>query len=158
MRVNDALTGAALVLFALVMMWHTRTFPTFQGQDYGPDLFPRLIGTGMVLIGLILVVGGIRTQGRGPLVTGATWLRSPPHLLRVGAVVGGLLAYVLISDALGFIITAFVLLTVWLIVFRDGKPVSSIVIAALVTLVVNYVFTTFLLVPLPLGIAQSLLY
>ena len=44
-RINDAVIGAVLVLFALAM-WHTRTFPAMPGQDYGPAAFPVLIGIG----------------------------------------------------------------------------------------------------------------
>ena len=46
MRVNDAVIGGVLVLFALAMIWYTRTFPAMPGQDYGPALFPVLIGIG----------------------------------------------------------------------------------------------------------------
>ena len=51
MRINDAVIGAVLVLFALAMMWHTRTFPAMPGQDYGPALFPVLIGIGFLITG-----------------------------------------------------------------------------------------------------------
>ena len=46
-RINDAVIGASLVLFALAMIWHTRTFPAMPGQNYGPALFPVLIGIGL---------------------------------------------------------------------------------------------------------------
>ena len=68
---------------------------------------------------------------------------------------GGLIVYILVSDWLGFIPTALLLLFGWLVLFRDGKPVSSLVIALAVTLVVHYAFSQLLLVPLPLGIAPT---
>jgi putative tricarboxylic transport membrane protein len=74
------------------------------------------------------------------------------------AVIGGLLLYILISDRLGFILTALPLLFGWLVLFRGGKPVSSLVIALAVTFVVNYAFSQLLLVPLPLGLLQPLIY
>ena len=40
--------------------------------------------------------------------------------------------------------------------FRAGKPISSLVIALAVTLAVNYAFSQLLLVPLPLGLLQPL--
>ena len=158
MRVNDALTGAVLVLFALAMLAYTVTFPGLPGQDYGPALFPRLIGIGMILTGAILIAGGLRRRGTEPLVDGTGWLRQRPALLRFGAVIGGLVVYVLVSDILGFIPTALGLLFGWLVLFRGGKPVSSLVIALLTVLVVDYAFTRFLLVPLPLGVLQAVIY
>ena len=158
MRINDAVIGVALVLFALVMIWHTRTFPAMPGQDYGPALFPVLIGIGFVITGLILILSGLRRRRTEPWFAGGEWLRSRRHVLGFVAVIGGLVAYILISDWLGFIPTALLLLFGWLVLFRNGKPVSSLAIALAVTLVVNYAFSQLLLVPLPLGLLQSLIY
>ena len=158
MRLNDAVIGVALILFALVMIWHTRTFPAMPGQDYGPALFPTLIGIGFIVTGVILTVSGLRRRGLQPLVGGGEWLRSGPHVVNFLAVVGGLLLYILVSDWLGFILTALLLLFGWLVLFRGGKPISSLAIALAVTLVVNYAFSQLLLVPLPLGLLQPLIY
>ena len=158
MRINDAVIGAVLVLFALAMMWHTRTFPAMPGQDYGPAVFPVLIGIGFLITGLILIVGGLRRQKTEGWFPGGEWLRSRTHVARFVAVLGGLIVYILVSGWLGFIPTALLLLFGWLVLFRDGKPVSSLVIALAVTLVVHYAFSQLLLVPLPLGILQPLIY
>jgi putative tricarboxylic transport membrane protein len=157
-RINDAVIGAVLMLFALAMIWHTRTFPAMPGQHYGPAVFPVLIGIGFLITGLILIVSGLRRRKTEPWFTGGGWLRSRRHVLGFLAVIGGLVAYILVSDWLGFIPTALLLLFGWLVLFRNGKPVSSLVIALAVTLVVNYAFSQLLLVPLPLGLLQSLIY
>jgi putative tricarboxylic transport membrane protein len=157
-RVNDAVIGVVLVLFALAMIGYTRSFPAMPGQNYGPALFPVLIGIGFLLTGLILIAGGIARRRTEPWFGGADWLRSPLHVARFLAIVGGLLAYILCSDWLGFIPTALLLLFGWLVLFRGGKPLSSLVIALAVTLAVDYAFTQLLLVPLPLGLLQPLLY
>jgi putative tricarboxylic transport membrane protein len=157
-RLNDAVIGFALVLFALAMILHTRTFPAMPGQDYGPALFPVLIGIGFLVTGAILIVSGLRRRHTEPLFGGGDWLRSPWHVSKFLAVVGGLLLYILISDWLGFILTSLLLLSGWLALFRGGKPLSSFAIALAVTLGVDYAFSQLLLVPLPLGVLQPLLY
>jgi putative tricarboxylic transport membrane protein len=157
-RLNDAVIGAALALFALAMIWYTRTFPEMPGQHYGPALFPVLIGIGLLLTGAILIVSGLARLPTEPLFSGGEWLRSPRHVINFAAVVGGLVLYILVSDRLGFIPTALLLLFGWLMLFRGGRPVSSLLIALVVTLVVDYVFSQLLLVPLPLGVLQPLLY
>jgi hypothetical protein len=58
-RVNDAVIGVIVVLFALAMVWHTRSFPSMPGQDYGPAPFPARIGIGMIISGGILIAGGL---------------------------------------------------------------------------------------------------
>jgi putative tricarboxylic transport membrane protein len=157
-RLNDAVIGVALVLFALAMLLYTRTFPEMPGQDYGPALFPVLIGIGFLITGAILIVTGLARPRTEPLFGGGAWLRSGPHRRNFAAVVGGLLLYILVSDRLGFIPTALLLLFGWLVLFRGGKPISSLVIALAVTLAVDYAFSQLLLVPLPLGVLQPLLY
>lgn len=158
MRLNDAVIGVALVLFALAMIWYTRTFPEMPGQDYGPALFPVLIGIGFLITGAILIVSGLARLRTEPLFSGGEWLRSPHHVASFLAVVLGLLFYILVSGWLGFIPTAALLLFVLLVVLRRGRPLSSLVIALVTTLVVNYAFTEFLLVPLPLGLLQHVIY
>lgn len=158
MRLNDAVIGIALVLFALAMIWYTRTFPEMPGQHYGPALFPVLIGIGFMGTGAILIVSGLTRLRTEPLFGAGDWVRSPHHVLSFVAVVLGLLFYILISDWLGFIPTAALLLFVLLVILRRGRPLSSLVIALITTLVVNYAFTQFLLVPLPLGLLQRVVY
>ena len=158
MRLNDAVIGGALVLFALAMIWYTRTFPEMPGQHYGPALFPVLIGIGLLVSGAVLIVSGLTRLRVEPLFRGGDWLRSRRHAINFVAVVGGLLLYILISDRLGFVPTALLLLFGWLVLFRGGRPMSSLVIALAVTLGVDYVFSRLLLVPLPLGVLQPLLY
>jgi putative tricarboxylic transport membrane protein len=157
-RINDAVFGAVLLLFAAAMIWHTRTFPGMPGQDYGPALFPVLIGIGFLITGLILVVTGLRRRGTEPWFAGGEWLRSGRRLGGFLAVVGGLLFYILFSNWLGFVPTSVLLLTAWLVTFRGGHWLSSVAIAVVATLIVNYAFTQHLLVPLPLGLLQPILY
>jgi putative tricarboxylic transport membrane protein len=157
-RVNDAVIGVALVLFAAAMIWYTRTFPEMPGQHYGPALFPGLIGIGFLLTGVILIARGVARLRTEPLFSGGAWLRSGPHVINFVAIVGGLLLYILVSDRLGFILTSLLLLVGWLLLFRGGRPISSLAIALGVTLAVDYLFSKLLLVPLPAGVLQPLLY
>jgi putative tricarboxylic transport membrane protein len=157
-RLNDAVIGIALILFALAMIAYTRTFPAMPGQDYGPALFPTLIGIGLIVTGVILIASGLRRRRVEPLFGGGAWLRSGRHVINFLAVVGGLVLYIMASDWLGFILTSLLLLFGWLVLFRGGKPISSFAIALAVTLGVDYAFSQLLLVPLPLGLLQPLLY
>jgi putative tricarboxylic transport membrane protein len=157
-RLNDAVIGVVLVLFAAAMIWYTRTFPEMPGQHYGPALFPVLIGIGFLLTGVILTARGVARLRTEPLFSGGAWLRSGPHVINFVAIVGGLLLYILVSDRLGFILTSLLLLAGWLLLFRGGRPISSLAIALGVTLAVDYLFSKLLLVPLPAGVLQPLLY
>ena len=91
------------------------------------------------------------------MVRGGEWLRSAPTWPSSRRDRRPIV-YILISGWLGFIPTALLLLFGWLVLFRGGKPVSSLVIALAVTLVGHYAFSQLLLVPLPLGVLQPLIY
>ena len=73
------------------------------GQDYGPDLFPRLIGSFIIVGGGVLVQGGLRQAGTVPWFAAMEWTRSPRHIANFALVVGAMVFYILASDATGFL-------------------------------------------------------
>ena len=154
MRLNDALLGALLVGFAGWVWWLTGFFPRFPGQDYGPTLCPRILAVGIGLCGAALVVRGLRA--RGPLVVIEDWVRDPARLVSFLLLPAAVLAYILLSDRLGFIPTAFLLLLALFLWFR-ARPVVALPVAAGVTLVVHWFFASLMRVPLPRGILDPIL-
>ena len=56
MKIHDALTGAALLVSGLFILWYVQSFPAIPGQKYGAALFPGLIAAGMAICGTLLVV------------------------------------------------------------------------------------------------------
>lgn len=154
MRLNDALLGAILLGFAGWVWWLTSFFPAFPGQDYGPNLFPRILATGIGLCGLALVVRGVRA--RGGLVVLEPWVRDPARLLSFLLLPGAVLFYILVSDRLGFIPTAFVILAALFVWFR-ARVVVALPVAAGVTMLVHWFFAGLMRVPLPRGLMDPFL-
>jgi putative tricarboxylic transport membrane protein len=72
-KINDALTGAALLALGLVILWHIQGFPAMPGQRFGPAWFPGIIAAGLAGCGLVLVVQGVRS--RAPWVALDEWTR-----------------------------------------------------------------------------------
>src|SRR5919206_316908 len=60
-KVHDALTGAALVILAGIILWHIQGFPAMPGQKFGPAWFPGLIAIGLAICGALLVRSGLRS-------------------------------------------------------------------------------------------------
>lgn len=154
MRLNDALLGALLLGFAGWVWWLTSFFPRFPGQDYGPNLFPRILAVGIGLCGAALVLRGLRA--RGPLLVIEDWVRDPARLISFLLLPAAVLAYILLSDRLGFIPTAFLLLVVLFLWFR-ARPVVALPVAAGMTLLVHWFFAGLMRVPLPRGILDPIL-
>ena len=151
MRFNDAVFGVILIIFAAAEIAYTQTFPSLYGQDFGPDLFPILIGVGLMLCGAILVVRGIATRAEAPLAVLGDWSRDRRKLINLALLICSLLLYILASDAIGFIPISLIILTVLMI--RLGASLAlSLSAAVLTTLIIHTLFAKVLLVPLPWGV------
>lgn len=155
MRFNDAVIGLALIVVGALVIWHTRSFPAMPGQKYGPDLFPGLIASGLILGGILLVASGLRA--RAPVVQAGPWTRSPHLLANFLSVPAALLFYILCSDALGFLLAATLVLASLIVLYRRGRVVSSIAIAIVAAVAIQQAFSRLLLVPLPRGVIENLI-
>lgn len=170
MRVNDAISGAVLVIFAAAEIAYTRTFPSLHGQSYGPDLFPALIGVALALCGMLLIFRGLLarrnpadpnglTNGNG---NGSKWVDvsniADSRHARINAllIIVFLFLYITLSDLIGFIPIS--LCTIGFLLYRLG---SSIIVACTVaivaTAVIQLLFAKILLVPLPAGLLKGFL-
>ena len=160
MRFNDAIIGGVLVVFALAEIAYTLTFPSLFGQKYGPALFPQLIGFGLIASGLLLIFSGVQQKRADPdsrWVEAGEWLNHSQIKINLLLVILSLLAYILLSDWLGFIFTSMLILTVLLYRLGSSLPMA-LLIAAATTAALQLMFAKLLLVPLPAGLLQGLVY
>lgn len=158
MRLNDAVMGALFILLAGAMIALTFSFPPFPGQKYGPSLFPRIIAGGIILFSALLVMRGARErrEGGGSWLTLEEWTRQPRRLASFALMLAVMIFYIIASEPLGFIVTAF-LIQLILFLWFGVKPVNAVVVAVLTTVMVQYFFGTLMRVPLPRGVLDSVL-
>jgi tripartite-type tricarboxylate transporter receptor subunit TctC len=111
----------------------------------GPMVFPAiLLGLGFASLVMLVVTGGMaRTESSDSFSWRGAW--------RVVEVLGGILLYLLVAEAVGFVITGFGITT--FLMWRLGVrwwvgPVVSLILVV----VVYQVFAIYLRVPLPQGI------
>lgn len=157
MRANDAIIGAILIVAALAMMAYTLTFPAFPGQKYGPSLFPRLLGTGLVICGILLVIRGIRARRAGEaLLTMAPWTREPWRAVSFLLMLSLIILYIFTSEQIGFLPVAFAMVTVLFLWFRV-RVVVALPTAAIAVWVIHWFFASLMRVPLPRGILTNVL-
>lgn len=158
MRFNDAIIGCVIILFAAIAGFATRDFPTIPGQAYGAALFPRLLCAFFAVCGLFLIRSGLRQRAEGGAWNDFDpWVRSLAGPLTLAIAIGGIVFYILVSEWLGFIPTAFLMVAALMLRLR-GHWVSSLAIAAAVTLAVHQIFYGLLLVPLPWGVLEPLVF
>jgi putative tricarboxylic transport membrane protein len=150
-RVNDAVIGLALLVLGGFILWQTFSFPAMPGQDYGPELLPRITATGFLITGLCLCVMGLRAAGEQPWVALSAAARDPGRQLDAALVLGGIVLLLLVWSTVGFLIAASVLSTVLVARFRRGHVLGSAALCVAFCLAIDLAFRRLLLVPLPQG-------
>jgi len=121
------------------------------GQKYGPAWFPGLIAVGLIVCGALLAAESLRS--RAPLLALPGWLRSARPVAGVAAVVAGLLFYVFAADALGFYLTALLILVVWMRILGASWRIT-LPVAVVATVVIHLSFYKLLRIPLPWGVFE----
>lgn len=158
MKFNDAIWGAALVVFAGLLFVHAQGFPSIPGQSVGPGALPKVLAFGLAACGAILFMRGLRARNSaagGRWVELPDWFASPPQLLGFAVLVGVNLLYVLGVERIGFVITGWIYLAALMLVLRV-RPWFAILVALVMTLLIHYCFYKLLRVPLPWGVLQAI--
>lgn len=160
MKINDVLSGCCIGSLGAAIFMHARTFAPMVGQNVGPNLFPQIIATGLLACAVLLVLRGMKallssstSQPSLPWITLPALLRQRRIALGFVLVPLTLLFYVVASEALGFILSAFVLLMALFLVFAV-RPRTALIVALLGVLAIHSVFYMLLRVPLPWGVLE----
>ncbi|PWB63051.1 MAG: hypothetical protein C3F17_10170 [Bradyrhizobiaceae bacterium] len=157
MRANDALSGLVLIVLAAAMIALTASFPAFPGQKYGPSLFPRILGVGIIICGLMLVWSGLSARRAGaPWVAVAPWVRDPWRATSFLLVLAMLLLYILAAETIGFIPIAIVFLG-GLFLWLGVRPLTAGAVAVAATGALFWFFASMLRVPLPRGVLTGIM-
>jgi len=156
-KFNDAVWGAALLVFAGVLFVHVQGFPSIPGQQVGPRVLPQALALGLGVCGALLILRGLRAHAA---YSGARWVELPawlgqrPQVLGISVLVGVNLLYLLAVQWLGFILCGTVYLALLMMVLRV-RASRAVPIAIVMTLLIHYAFYKLLRVPLPWGLLQA---
>lgn len=154
MRLSDRMLGGLLIVFALALGIYSQTFPAIPGQQYGAAAFPTAIAVALGGCGLILFVRGL-AAAREPLIRRTEWTHTPGALLAVLVTILGVVAYILLARPVGFVPVMAAILAVLFAILRVPRWQTAI-FAVGGTLVIDFVFRSLLLVPLPSGVVPRL--
>ena len=159
MRLPDRVTGLFLVGLGAAAAYGGWKLPPVPGQPVGPNVFPLVIGIGLLLCGLAIAFGIGHTfeeeeeiipfeGGEAPAPQGRLYgLRAllPPALL---------LFYVVVADRVGFILTAAIIVYVTATAL-GARWKLALPLTAGAPIVIHLIFGKLLRVPLPIGLLPT---
>ncbi len=148
MKVNEMLLGLVMLVLGGAVFLASWGFSPLPGQSYGSDTMPRAVGAFGLCVAVALLIQAAAPGGRIPRLSLADWTRDRKALAGIAAVIGGGLGYCLLSDLLGFVPLAFLVLC-GLMLLHQTPLLVVLPVAALATLAVQQIFGRLLLVPLP---------
>lgn len=152
---NDAVSGGALMALAVVIVVYAQSFPARPGIAFGPGLFPTIIGGGLFVGGAVLAFQSWRSGEGNPGLP--DWARSGRALSGLLLLFGLIAFYVLLADDLGFLTSAFVMLSAFQLWF-GVRVLPALGLAALGALGLYLSFSRLLAVPLPVAWPETLLW
>ncbi len=119
-------------------------FSRMGDEIIGPMAFPAVLG----VLGAVVFVGLLVRKELGVSETAEVCSRR--GILRAGEILGAILVYLLVAEAVGFVITASALVLV--LMLRLGvRWLTALPVTLVVVFVVYHVFAVLLRVPLPRG-------
>ena len=149
MKMHDGLLGAIFAALGLAVIVQSFGFTIPRHLQFGPGLFPRLMGAGMLVCALGLMAGSVRQKL--PLIARPEWFSDRRLTLNVVLIPAACVFYYLASTAVGFQVAALVIL-VGLFMVNGVRPLQAILVGLAITAATTIVFASILHVPLPWGL------
>ena len=152
-RWSELIVAGVIIVAAIAMLWLARDFRIPPGVRISPRIFPQLVGSGMLLIGVWYVIDIFRTPNQ---ISGgedsedvdvdadADWLT----LILIGI---GLTAFALLVEPAGFAIAAGVMFAICSTAMGSKNILLNIVIGLALGMAVFIAFDSWLGVRLPNG-------
>jgi putative tricarboxylic transport membrane protein len=98
--------SAATLLGVFVLVQASAMSSTSTFARVPPNIFPIIVGVGLLIFGLVLLVNALRGEKAEPAGEEDADPNAPTNYLAVAFVGAGLLGQILLMNTLGFVITA----------------------------------------------------
>ena len=141
----DQVSSAIILIIAALYLFEASNLPIWKGTTLGPGLFPLILGIALVAVNAHVLLKATASKGN---------VMVPP---RAGAItliliIGSLIAYTLLLEFLGFILSTFAFLAVLFIALEPTKKWKSFALAGAVVAVIYALFVLVLRMQVPRGL------
>ena len=140
---TDRLSGAVLVVFALLVIFESRHYPLGTFRLPGPAFVPILLASLLLIFGILLLF----TSGRAPRLSSISW----SEWRHAAAILAASVFAVFATERLGYRLTVLLMLGFLLKVVERRGWMQTVGLAFGLAFGSFYLFYTLLRVPLPEG-------
>jgi putative tricarboxylic transport membrane protein len=163
MQLSDRATGLFLIALGGVAAYAGSRLPPVPGQQIGPNVFPMVVGGGLVLCGALISLGvghRLEEQAEAELAAHSDQPAAPAQAVGWWRNLAALLPpallvfYVVAVDRLGFLLTAGTIVLVTALAL-GGRLRLAVPLAIVAPPVVHLLFAKLLRVPLPVGLIPT---
>ncbi|MGE6604890.1 tripartite tricarboxylate transporter TctB family protein [Halomonas sp. NPDC076908] len=153
---RDVYAGLGFIIAGVVTIITAQQFPTLPSLQYGPSLFPSLIGGGFCIGGAVLAFSALwqRKKVFAHEVQGTPETAKPEgEKLNLALILPPLaiVFYIFASDYIGALLSMIIIMLVLMLV-RKTKPYIAVITSIVVSGIIYFIFSRYLLIPLPQGI------
>lgn len=147
MKKVDIGVGAGLLALSIWLFWYAGRYKDLAVMGYGPDLFPRILASMMILLALGLIINALlgKSLKKEDNI-------DPKGFLRVLISIGICIGYLFLIHWLGFATSTFLFLFVLMTLLKQKRIFLRIGASLIVSLTVWVIFRYFLVIPLPEGL------
>ncbi|WED24934.1 tripartite tricarboxylate transporter TctB family protein [Vibrio sp. JC009] len=148
----EMIWGVAMIGISTYIYTTSSSFPLLPGNPVGPGTFPSLVAAILFPCGLFILSVNLFTLYKVKRSNSPSTLSvSANQILLFALVLLVPLSNILLAELLGFALVSTLVTALLMIVMRRGKIVSSFLIASFSVALFSWIFTEYLLVPLPTG-------
>ncbi len=155
---SDQLAGTVIGLIGAALVGGATTLPGMPGQQIGPSVFPAVIGSGLILCGILIALGVGQSLEDDAVTPNEDGTAAPPTkfslpvaVMRAGLPLALLIFYVTTVKVLGFLIVAALIVAI-LALALGARPLPAVLLAAAASPLTHFVFGKLLRVPLAPGL------
>ena len=156
--VGELAFAGSLLLLGLIVLFDTKRMVVPPGSgSVGPQVFPTIIGTFIIVVALFLAFEVLRGNYGQPEGTEFGEIKTKTDFKTLGTVSASILTYPFLIESAGFVIASTVVFFGVGFAYGARKLIKNLLIAVVFALVVYLTFTKFLSVELPAGVLKGIL-
>lgn len=151
MQLGQLCIAAGFGLLGAVLIVNTASLPAVAHIEYGPALFPTIVGGVMIVLSAFAAFDALRMQAAPDDGAEPDGEPGAAHYVMFAAVVGAPLLYVALAQVLGFLLTM-PLIVGGLCYLASRRIAASMLLGIGLTILLHVVFYQLLRVTLPWGV------